>query len=140
MNTFRLRVLSMEKTVLDADVASVIAPGSEGFLGILAHHAPLITALVSGPLRMRYPDGRDDLIAVGGGFLEVSGNQATVLADAVERPEEIDVSRAREAEERARRRLRERAPGLDEARAQAALRRAVNRQAVAARGATPRSR
>ncbi len=129
---FRLVVMTPERKVLDIEVTSLIAPGTEGFLGVLANHAPLITALDPGPLEYRRPDGTEEAVAVAGGFLEVSGNVATILADAVERPEEIDVDRARAAAERARKRLaRRNDPAIDVARAEAALKRALNRLRMA---------
>jgi F-type H+-transporting ATPase subunit epsilon len=131
--TFHIRVLTPEKTVREAEIVSLQAPGSEGFLGVWAHHAPLITALQPGPLTLRDASGREDVLAISGGFLEVSGNRATVLADAVERPEAIDLDRARAARDRARQRLSARRPGLDVDRAQAALLRALNRIRVAGR-------
>jgi F-type H+-transporting ATPase subunit epsilon len=133
--TYTISLLTPEKTVLSAEVVSLIAPGSQGFLGVLANHAPLITALAPGPLTLRHPDGREQIVSVSGGFMEVSRNRAVVLADAVERPEEIDVERARAAAGRARQRLKQSAPELDVPRAEAALRRALNRMRVADRWA-----
>jgi len=133
--TYTVVVLTPEKTVLSAEVVSLVAPGSQGFLGVLAHHAPLITALQPGPLTLRYPDGREEVMSVSGGFMEVSRNRAVVLADAVERPEEIDADRARQAAARARQRLKERAPEVDVPRAEAALARALNRLRVSGRWA-----
>jgi F-type H+-transporting ATPase subunit epsilon len=125
--TFQVRILTAETTALEAQIVHLRAPGSEGFLGVLAHHAPLITTLRPGPLRLDHPDGRREVLAVSGGFLEVADNQAVVLADALETPEEIDLARAEAARERAERRLRRRPEGLDVARAEAALQRALNR-------------
>ena len=125
--SFEFRVLTAEKSALEAEIVHLQAPGSEGFLGVLAHHAPLITALVPGPVTLEFPDGRGEVIAISGGFLEVGNNQAVVLADALERPDEIDLPRATSARDRARRRLAERPDGLDVARAKAALGRALNR-------------
>lgn len=133
--TYTVVVLTPEKTVLSAEVVSLVAPGSQGFLGVLAHHAPLITALQPGPLTLRYPDGREEVMSVSGGFMEVSRNRAVVLADAIERPEEIDADRARQAAARARQRLKERAPEVDVPRAEAALARALNRLRVSGRWA-----
>ncbi len=131
--TYRVELLTPEKTVLSAEIVSLIAPGSEGFLGVLANHAPLITAMQPGPLTLRHADGRDEVLSVSGGFLEVSRNRAVVLADAVEMPQEIDVERAKAAAERARRRMARHEPGTDMDRAEAALRRAINRLRVAGR-------
>ncbi len=129
---FKLSVVTPEKVVFEQDVRSIIAPGSEGYLGILTDHAPLITALRAGELTVSDSEGTRREYAVSGGFLEVSGNVATVLADAIETPAEIDLERARLAEVRARERLARRShPDIDEARAEAALARALNRQRMA---------
>ncbi len=82
--TFHLSVLTPEKSVFDGDVEYVEVPGTEGYLGVLAHHAALVTALAPGTLTVRKPDGAVEKVGVSGGFFEVSNNQATVLADSVE--------------------------------------------------------
>jgi F-type H+-transporting ATPase subunit epsilon len=129
--SFQLTVLTPVRTLLDERVESLVAPGSEGYLGVLANHAPLITALIPGKLTVRQPGGETRVFALSGGFLEVSANRAVVLADAMEEPELIDVDRARRAAERARERLRDLHGGWDVERAQAALARALNRAKVA---------
>jgi F-type H+-transporting ATPase subunit epsilon len=80
---FQLSILTPEKTVFEGEVEYLEVPGTEGYLGVLAHHAPLVTALQSGNVTLRR-GGRDEKIGVGGGFFEVSHNKATVLADSVE--------------------------------------------------------
>ena len=80
---FHLSVLTPEKSVFDGDVEYVQVPGSEGYLGVLAHHAALVTALATGNLTVRKAGGVEEQLAVSGGFFEVSNNQATVLADSV---------------------------------------------------------
>ena len=111
----------------------MIAPGSEGYLGVLTDHAPLITGLIPGKLTITEADNRQIDYALSGGFLEVSNNIATILADAIEAPQKIDVERAKKAEQRARERLVRRSdPNIDAARAEAALARALNRQRLAA--------
>ncbi|MBI5838236.1 MAG: F0F1 ATP synthase subunit epsilon [Candidatus Eisenbacteria bacterium] len=124
---FQLTVLTPEASVFDAEVISVTAPGSEGYLGVLAHHAALITALQPGRLTIRLADGKTDDYAVSGGFLQVADNRATVLADSCEHITDIDLARAQAAERRARERLAAREAHVDEARAEAALARAINR-------------
>jgi F-type H+-transporting ATPase subunit epsilon len=129
---FKLSVVTPEKVVLEQDVRSIVAPGSEGYLGVLTDHAPLITALIPGKLTVTDNAGSEVYYCLSGGFLEVSGNIATVLADAIEAPDEIDIERARRAEQRARERLSHRSDsGIDEARAEAALARALNREKMA---------
>ena len=127
----RLRILAPERALFDQDVQSIVAPGVEGYLGVLARHAPIVTQLGPGVLTAIEEEGRCHLFAVSSGFLEVARDGVTVLTDAAEGEGEIDVERARAAEERARRRLQERSPHIDIARAQAALRRALTRQEVA---------
>jgi F-type H+-transporting ATPase subunit epsilon len=129
--SYQLTVLSPLRTLLDERVESLVAPGTEGYLGVLANHAPLITALVPGKLTVRAAGGETRVFALSGGFLEVSANRAVILADAMEEPGEIDVERAKLAADRARERLRDIHGKWDEARSQAALARALNRTRVA---------
>ena len=89
MATMRLEIITAERQVYADDVEMVVAPGMEGQLGILAHHAPLMTALQPGEILIR-KDGEDSYLAVTGGFMEVIGNTVTILADACEHSEEID--------------------------------------------------
>ena len=81
---FHVTVLTPERTVFEGEAIHLLAPGSEGYLGVLAHHAPLLTSLKPGRLAVRTPDGREQEFHVTGGFLEVSDNSARVLADSVE--------------------------------------------------------
>ena len=104
MATMRLDIITAERQVYSEDVEVLVAPGIEGQLGILPHHAPLMTALQPGELLIR-KDGEETYLAVTGGFLEVIGNTVTILADACERSDEIDEQRAQEAIDRARERL-----------------------------------
>jgi F-type H+-transporting ATPase subunit epsilon len=131
MPSLKLDIVTAERVVYSADVDIVIAPGVEGQLGILPHHAPLMTILQAGELVVR-KGGQEESLAISGGFLEVRPDRVIVLADSAERAEEIDVARAEAARKRAEERLRGRkAAGLDETRAEAALRRAVARLSVA---------
>ena len=82
-SVFKLSILTPEKTVFEGDVSYVEAPGTEGYLGVLAHHAALVTALAKGTLTVRDAGGAESAWQVAGGFFEVSNNTATVLADAV---------------------------------------------------------
>jgi len=127
MAMYTLTIVTPEEVVFEDEVVSIVAPGSEGYLGVLTDHAPLITALVPGKLTVKGKEGKEQIFCVSGGFLEVSDNVATVLADAVEPREKIDVERARQALERAQKRLEIKSPEIDVARAQAALSRALNR-------------
>ena len=80
---FQLSVLTPERTVFEGAVEYVQVPGTEGYLGVLAHHAALVTALAEGTLTVRHAGGREEQMHVSGGFFEVSNNRATVLADAL---------------------------------------------------------
>jgi F-type H+-transporting ATPase subunit epsilon len=110
----------------------VVAPGIEGELGILPHHAPLMTMLAPGELLIR-KDSEETYMSVSGGFLEVRPDKILILADACERAEEIDIERAEAAKRRAEERLKTRTPELDVAQVQAALLRSLVRLKVAER-------
>jgi F-type H+-transporting ATPase subunit epsilon len=126
MTTLRLEVISAERVVYEDDVNVVVAPGQDGELGILPHHAPLITVLQAGELLIRKGSSETSLM-VSGGFLEVMANKATVLADAAEDVEEIDEQRAQEAMRRAQDHMQNRPEDIDLKRALTALRRAQMR-------------
>ena len=129
--TFPFEILTLQKLFLREEVRFVIAPGQEGVFEILANHAPFVFALKPGPLRLRMPDGKDQYMVVGTGFLVVQKERTTVLTRSAERPEEIDVTRARRAKERAEDRLQQKSSDMDLARAQASLQRALARLKVA---------
>jgi F-type H+-transporting ATPase subunit epsilon len=128
-----LEVITPERKVYEDDVDMVIAPGSEGYLGILPHHAPLLTALGPGEFRVK-KGGAEEVLAVFGGFMDVRGDRVTVLTEAAEHVEEIDVQRAQQARERAQAALQA-GPmsAADEMRARAALQRALVRMRVSER-------
>ena len=132
MSTIKLDVVTAERVVFSDEVDVIVAPGIEGQLGILSHHAPLMTILKPGELLVR-KDGEEFSLVITGGFLEVRPDRVIVLADAAERVEEIDMARAEEAKRRAQEQLRERPPEVDTARAQAALLRALARLEVVQR-------
>ncbi|MSQ27312.1 MAG: F0F1 ATP synthase subunit epsilon [Dehalococcoidia bacterium] len=129
---FRLEVVTAERSVFSDMVDSITVPGTEGELGVLPHHAPLLTGLTYGEVRIRRGSQETDL-AVGGGFLEVRADKVVVLADMAERAEDIDIARAEEARKRAAERLELGANVADLIRAEAALRRAETRLRVARR-------
>ena len=125
-----LEVITPERRLYEDDVDMVIAPGSEGYLGILPHHAPLFTTLGPGEFRVK-KGGVEEALAVFGGFMDVRGNRVVVLTDAAEPAEEIDSRRAQEARERAQQALAAGAlSAADEQRARAALQRALVRLRV----------
>jgi F-type H+-transporting ATPase subunit epsilon len=128
-----IEVITPERKVYEDDVDMVIAPGTEGYLGILPHHAPLLTGLGPGEFRVK-KGGSEEVLAVFGGFMDVRGDRVVVLTESAERPEEIDLQAAQAARERAQQAL---ATGTlnaaDEARARAALQRELMRVRVAER-------
>lgn len=132
MATLKLEIVTAERLVFADDVTAVVAPGVEGQLGILPHHAPLMTILQPGELLIR-KDKEEIYLAISGGFLEVRPDKVIILADACERAEEIDVARAEAAKRRAEERLKVAIPEIDHARAEAVLRRSLTRLKVAER-------
>jgi F-type H+-transporting ATPase subunit epsilon len=130
---YQLTVLAPEAREYEGTVQSLVAPGIEGYFGVLARHAPMVAELTAGELSMVNERGEPEFFAVAGGYLEVGWDRVVVLADASESADEIDVERARAAEQRARERLRRDERDVDVPRAEAALRRALNRLRVAQR-------
>ena len=130
MAKLKFEIVTAERVVYSEDVDMVIAPGSQGELGILSSHAPLLTTLKPGMLTVRH-DGEDVAMFVNGGFLEVMQDKVIVLADVAERAEEIDVAKAEEAKRNAEESLRKSASAVDIAAAEAALRRSLIQLKVA---------
>jgi F-type H+-transporting ATPase subunit epsilon len=98
--------VSVERSLFEGDVEFIIANGADGELGVLARHAPLMTILKPGPLRIQETiGGPEQVLFVGGGFLEVLPDRVTVLADVAEHAEEISIEKAEEARRRAQERL-----------------------------------
>ena len=129
----KLEIVTQERRVYSADdVEMVIAPGAEGEMGVLPHHAPLMTALEEGVMRVKHTTGGEELVAIHGGFMEVLPDKVTVLADAAERADEIDMARAEESRRRAEETMKQhRDNKLDYERADAALRRSLIRLKIA---------
>ena len=121
-----LEITTAERQVFGEEVDMVIAPGVDGQLGILPHHAPLMTMLQPGELTIR-KGGADTFFAVTGGFMEVLGDRVIILADACEHSEEINEERAQEAMRRAQERIASRPAEMQMERALASLRRAQAR-------------
>ena len=135
MAKLTVEIVTGERVVYtETDVDMVVAPGSDGTLGILPRHAPLITTLAHGELRVK-KGGREQSLVVFGGFMEVTPEKVIVLADTAERAEEIDLSRAEDARRRAESEIAKRASAIDLAQAEASLRRAAIRLQVGQRRA-----
>ncbi len=122
-----LEVITPERKVYEDDVDMVVAPATEGYVGILPHHVPLFTTLGPGVFKVK-KGGVEEVLAVFGGFMDVRGDRVVVLTDAAEPAEEIDASRAQQARERAQQVLAAGpASAADEQRARAELQRALVR-------------
>ena len=128
----QLQIITAEREVFSGEVDALVAPGVAGQLGILPNHAPLMTVLQPGELLVR-AGGDESYLALSGGYLEVLGNQAIVLADAAEDVDEIDEARAQEALARAQERISSRETDIELEQAVASLRRAQVRVTVARR-------
>lgn len=130
MKTMNVSVVTPDGKVFDGDVDMVSVKTTEGGLGILPNHIPLVTPLTIGTVRIK-KGSEITLVAITGGLMEVRGDQVSILAESAELPSEIDVSRARAAKERAERRLDlAKRDEVDFKRAEMALKRAINRLKV----------
>jgi len=119
-----VEIVTGERVILtDTDVDMVVAPGGDGALGILPGHAPLISTLAAGELRVK-KGGQEQSIVVFGGFIEVTPDKVIVLADSAEHSGEVDLERAEAARKRAEEALRNRGDTVDIEQALASLRRA----------------
>lgn len=125
----RLDIVTPERTVYSKEVQMVITRAAGGDIGILPNHAPLISPLKPTVVDVKLDDNEEEKIAVSGGFLEVTRDQITILAEAAELASEIDVERARSAKKRAEERLKKQEK-VDRVRAELALKRAMNRLKV----------
>lgn len=128
-----IEIVTGERVILqEDDVDMVLVPGAAGMLGILPQHAPLVTTLSLGELRIK-KGGTEQSILVFGGFMEVSNDKVLVLADTAERLEELDLARAEDARKRAEASIASRQSTIDLEQAQASLRRANLRLRVGQR-------
>jgi F-type H+-transporting ATPase subunit epsilon len=124
-NTIQVDIVSAEGELYSGPAAVVFAPAQEGDLGIYPHHAPLLTLLKAGEVRVQMPDGVEHFYFVGGGALEVQPHKVTVLADTALRAKDIDEAAALAAKQRAEDALRDRSGHITLAEAQAELARAI---------------
>jgi F-type H+-transporting ATPase subunit epsilon len=127
---FQLEIVTPAKLVVDETAEEAQIPGLNGYLGILPGHAPLITELAVGVITYK-TSGATHSLSVAWGFAEVLPDKVTILAEAAERPQEIDVERAQKAKDRAEQRLKSNDPETDFTRAEDALQRAETRLNVA---------
>ncbi len=129
-NTFRLQVISPARVFFDEDVTMVELRTSEGEIGVLPGHIPLTAVLQPGTLRIHQEGGNKEA-ALLDGFVEIRGDKVTILAEACEWPDEIDINRANEAKARAERRLKSGEGNVDMIRAELALKKALTRLDIA---------
>ena len=128
MSKFYLKVISSNRIFYEGFCTCLIIPSVDGEKAIMAHHEEVIVAVDNGEMRMQKEEGGDWSYAVlGKGFCMVANNRVTVLADTVERPEEVDANRAKEALERAQERLRQKQSIQEYHMTQAAMARALTR-------------
>ena len=108
MNTFSLKVIASDKVFFDGKCGIIIVPALDGEQAIMSHHEDMVIAIDEGEMRFQ-PEGTDnwEYAVVGMGFVEIVNNRVTLLVETAERPEEIDVARAREAKERAEEQMRQ---------------------------------
>jgi F-type H+-transporting ATPase subunit epsilon len=132
MKPFTVSIVTPEKTAYCAQAVSVTLPGTEGYLGVWADHAPLVSGLRPGVITIKLNDaGQTKLMASGGGFVEISHNTVNVMTDSCEEAGEIDANRAKAALKRAKERLTSGDSEIDTERALAARERAEARLKVA---------
>ena len=129
--TFTLEIVTPRKVVFKGEVESFSAPGVVGGFQVLYNHAPLLAEIGIGEVKLKDMAGSEAFFATSGGFVDVVDNHVTVLAETAEPAQEIDVTRAEAAKERASQRLSERQSGIDFDRARIALARAINRIRIA---------
>jgi F-type H+-transporting ATPase subunit epsilon len=123
-----LEIVTPSRPILDEKVVSISVPGELGGFQVLYNHAPILSTLKIGVMKIEFANGETKRYAVSGGTIEVQDNHIVLLAESVESEDEIDVDRAKAALERAKKRLAEkRQTNVDVARAESALSRAVNR-------------
>ncbi|MCJ7553205.1 MAG: F0F1 ATP synthase subunit epsilon [Ignavibacteriaceae bacterium] len=129
MSGLFLEILTPSKSAFKGEISSITVPGSKGSFQVLVNHAPIVSTLEVGHIKVELNDKTTQDYATGGGTIEVNNNKILLLADSIEKVEEIDVERARQAKERAEERLSRRNidKEIDAKRAELALARAINR-------------
>lgn len=126
MKTLHVNIVTPDGPVLEGDFDMISCKAKSGELGILPGHIPIVAPLAISEVRLK-KGTETERVAVSGGFLEVSSNEATILGKAAEKSEDIDVKRAEAAKKRAEKRLQSQKDNIDFHRAELALKRAINR-------------
>jgi F-type H+-transporting ATPase subunit epsilon len=131
MKLFEAKILTPDGTIFEGQVESIRVPGSMGDLQVLINHANLLAALDVGPVTLLDPTGKTQKFAISGGVVDVNNNVVSLFAEAAELSENINIERARASKERAELRIKDLT--VDQVRAEASLKRAMNRIKVASR-------
>lgn len=129
--TFHLEIVTPQHIVFKGEITSFNAPGVVGGFQVLHSHAPLLSSLKIGEIKINGESGTEFRYAISGGFVEVQDNRVVLLAETAERIDEIDTERAKAARDRAKKRIVEKRPDTDIERARIALNRALNRLKIA---------
>ncbi|PMR74726.1 F0F1 ATP synthase subunit epsilon [Billgrantia endophytica] len=124
-NSFKCNIVSAEEAIFSGEIEQLVASGMMGDLGILPGHAPLLTELQPGPIRVIHDGGAEENFYVSGGFLEVQPDVVTILADAASRAGDLDEAAAEEARQQALKAFNDKSAELDYTRAAAELAEAV---------------
>lgn len=127
---FRLSIITPEKTFFDDDTSLVIVRTNEGDIGILANHTSLVASLPSGPVKIKTEDGSFKLAAISSGIIKVGGNKVSIIANAIEWADEIDLEWAKRSEAEAREKLQSLKDRNELDIAELKLKRALNRISV----------
>lgn len=130
MESFQVHILAADQTFYEGPCVSLTIPASDGELGILANHSPMIAAVKPGTLRYQVPGEEPRLAAISPGMMKVEKNDVLVLVDSAERPEDIDAVRAQREADEAREALLQKRSRQEHQIAQATLARALNRLRV----------
>ncbi|MBO4692858.1 MAG: ATP synthase F1 subunit epsilon [Clostridia bacterium] len=130
MNTFKCHILAADKVLYDGDCESLVIPTPWGQYGILAHHCKAICAIVSGTVSYKIPGHDKQYAAVSDGLVKIADNDVLILVDTAERPEEIDVNRARVLADASREAMLQKRSIREYKEAQATLARAISRMDV----------
>lgn len=132
-NEFQIKIIAPDRIFYEGEATMVEFTTTEGDIGVLKNHIPLTTVLAPGVITITEADDSKKYAGVYAGFVEILGESVTILAETAEWPDEIDVDRAQAAEKRARDRIETKAPGLDLARADIALKKSLVRQNLVSR-------
>lgn len=131
MTLFKLKIITPDKTFFNNDAVQMVVRTTEGDIGILANHTSYVANLPSGPIRIKQENGEFKTAAVSSGLIKISKDGVSILATAVEWADEIDIERAKQAEDDARKRLINKLSQKEFEEADLRLKRALNRLSIA---------